>query len=39
MTLTRAPVVAESSVTESPPKFATQMRAPSEVMAPGPLNP
>ena len=43
MTLTRAPVEAESSVTELPrpgkPKFATQMWAPSEVMAKGPLNP
>jgi hypothetical protein len=37
MTFTRAPVEAESSVTESP-QFATQMWVPPEVMLPGPLN-
>jgi hypothetical protein len=39
MTFTRAPVEAESSVTESPREFATQTWLPSEAMAPGLLNP
>ena len=39
MTWTRAPVEALSSVTESPPLFATQTWVPSEEMASGKLNP
>ena len=39
MTLTRAPVEAESSVTESPTLFATQTWVPPEAMAAGLLNP
>ncbi len=39
MTLTRAPVEAESSVTELPAEFATQMWVSSEVMPREPLNP
>ena len=39
MTFTRAPVEAESSVTELPSPFATQMWLPPEAMADGPFNP
>ncbi len=39
MTLTRAPVGAESSVTELPGEFATQRWAPAEAMPRDPLNP
>ena len=39
MTLTRAPVEAESSVTELSPSFATQMWPPCEVMADGSSKP
>ncbi len=39
MTLTRAPVEAKNSVTESPRSFATQTWVPSELMAIGSLNP
>ncbi len=39
MILTRAPVEEESSVTEYPAVFATQMSAPSEVTLEGSSNP
>jgi len=39
MTLTSAPVEAESSVTELPEGFVTQMWVPSEVTASGPSEP
>ncbi len=39
MTLPRAPVAAESSVTELSEEFATQMWVPPEVTASGPSNP
>src|ERR1035441_3661587 len=39
MTLTRSPVEADSSVTDWPFGFATQMCAPAEVMLSEPLNP
>ena len=39
MTLTRAPVEAENSVTELPSAFATQRSSPFDVMAAGLSNP